>query len=577
MPPPEAERTALGTLATFASYVALSVAWSWPLAVAPAGTVTRHFDLYPSIWLLQRARAAVPGLEHAASAWPVGESLARVDSYVLLALGWLDGGALGGARIAWLVALLGPALGASAAEWAASSAFRVPRPWSWIAGVAWGFSGITATAMLEGHVHHLLNPWFPLLLGCAWSAQEGRGPQWALGAGLFWALSLYTSAYFGVMGFVFLLAVALRAGLERISPASLVAVPAGVAYAWLFASGQRFADAATPQRHELWEMGATTLEGLFGWSEALDLRFHSLSAPVGWTVFWLLLLAPFVLRGRRGWKMLFGLALLALLLTLGRTIRATPEHEGWASPVRLALGLPGIEWFRFPLRFAWLYALCGGVVAARVAAELATGRRLLGVGLLVLCAGDAIVGTGLPWRLRQAPAGIPSAYAAAPEGRAVLDLYAPAGDYTRMELELWARALSCRYQAEHGRPILEVCIGTDVESPREVVTAWVSGHLLAPQPEVDAIVATLGRLGVGAVALHADVYRPSDRVAMEAALTVALGQPAAESRDAGEHVLLWAVPEVDVADWDGAWNAIRAGASPVVSSAGRRTRGWPSP
>lgn len=566
MPPPEAERSPLGTLATFLSFVALSVVWSWPLAVAPAGSVTRHFDLYPAIWLIERARAALPALEHAASAWPVGESLARVDSYVLLGIGILDGGALGGARIAWLVALLGPAIGASAAEWAACCAFRVPRPWSWIAGVAWGFSGITATAMLEGHVHHLLNPWFPLLLGCAWRAQEGAGPRWALAAGLFWALSLYTSAYFGVMGFVFLLAVVLRAGLERILPAAAIAIPAGAAYAWLFASGHRFADAATPQRHLLWEMGATTLEGLFGWSEALDLRYHSLSAPVGWTVFWLLLFAPFALRGRRGWKMLFGLALFALLLTLGRTIRATPEHEGWASPVRLALGLPGIEWFRFPLRFAWLYALCGGVVAARVAAEIAPGRRWLGAGLLVLCAGDAIVGTGLPVRLRQAPAGIPSAYASAPEGRAVLDLYPPAADYTRMELELWARALACRYQAEHGRPILEVCIGTDVESPREVVTDWLSQRLLAPNPDVDAIIADLGRLGVGAVALHADVYRPSDRVAMEAALTVALGQPAADSRDAGEHVLLWSVPEVADADPAATWRAIRAGARQVLSS-----------
>jgi hypothetical protein len=67
----------------------------------------------------------------------------------------------------------------------------------------------------------------------------------------------------------------------------------------------------------------------------------------------------------------------------------------------------------------------------------------------------------------------------------------------------------------------------------------------------------LGMLGVGAVALHADWYRPGDRDALQKGLETVLGIPAGESTDGGEHLLVWTVPAVDNADPEQAWDAIR--------------------
>lgn len=541
----------MGAAARAASYLAVSVAFSWPLGAFPADrVVTRHFDLYPSAWLVSEGRDAFPTLHHAASGWPVGESLARADSYVLLLIGWLFGGLFSGPVLVSLVALLGPVASALAAEWCAHRAFAVPRPWSWLAGCAYGFSGIAATAMLEGHVAHLLNPWLPLLLGAAWRANEDAPWPSAMAAGAWWALGLFTSAYFGVIGGLFFLAIALRAGLARLLPGMLaVAVPTGLLYLWLFAHGDRFADSQGPLPELVWGMGATTLGGLAGWGDALDLGAHSIAAPVGFATLWLMGLAPVVLRGRPGWRTLWVLALGALLLALGRDIRLAMEDAGVVSPVAWLATLPGVGWFRFPARFAWIWALCGGIVGARVAAELARGApRWLVAPLFALVVGDAVIGTGLPWRLRAQVAGAPSAYDAAPPGRAVLDLYAPAWDRSSMELELWARALACYYQGQHGRPILEVCIGTQVDSPREVVGDWLAAALLVPEPDAVAILDRLQRLGVGAVVLHADVYRESDAALLTGALGRVMGPPGADTRDGGEHVLLWVVPEGAAAD-----------------------------
>jgi hypothetical protein len=551
-----------GTLLVFASYLAISVAFTWPLArFDPGVLVTRHFDLYPSIWLMERARVVFPRLHDAATAWPFGENLARVDSYLLLLLGWLDAGTLGAQRLASLVALLGPAIGALAAERCASRAFGVRRPWSWIAGCAYGFSGINATALLEGHIHHVLNPWLPLLLETAWTANEGED-RWKPGiaAGIFWTLALYTTAYAGVMGAVLLLVVILRGGLERLLPGMLlVAIPSGAFYLWLFSSGDRWTDGYPTEPWMVWRMGSLTLGGLAGWSDAFDERTHSLSAPVGFTTFWLMLFAPLILRKERGWRTLVGISLIALFLAMGRSIRLGLLGGAWWSPTAILMGVPQLEWFRFPARLARIYALCGGVVAARVADTLARGLGTRWVApTLAMCVADAIVGTGLPWRLRSQIATVPSAYDAAPEGRAVLDLYAPSLDRSGVEVEMWSRVLSCYYQAHHQRPILEVCIGTQINSPREVVSDWLSLRLLSADEDMDADRSLLAALGVGAVALHADLYRPSDRRAMIAALTRMLGEPAADTTDGGEHVVLFTVPAPAATDPPSAWEMIRA-------------------
>ena len=511
--------------------------------------VTRHFDLYPTAWLMARAPETWPSLWHAESAWPVGESLARVDSYVLLGLGWLLRPVMSGLAVAQLVAWIGPALGAFAAERAARRVMGVARPASLLAGIAFGFAGVAGTAVLEGHVYHLLDPWLPLLITELWGAPpaEGRAAfRSGARAGLWWALALWTTAYFGILA-TLLVVVAIARGLvngggeivsgvvTRLAGAATVAGPMGLAYVALFSQGGAFVGSGDDPAGT-WKAGAATLGGLAGWSDALDVHLHSIGAPVGFTTFTLLVLAPVVLARRPNWRTLSLVAFVGLVLALGRDLRVYLEPEGMWWPGAWVAELPGTAWFRFPVRFTWLYALGGGLVAARVLGTL--GERL-------------------PLRLRSQLATVPSAYTHAPEGRPVLDLFAPAVDGSSVEVELWVRALGCYYQSVHARPILEVCIGTDVDSPRERVGRWLMAGLMDARADQAVLATRVGHLGLGAVALHADGFRAGDRQVLVNAMTALWGAPF-QSDDGGAGVLLWVMPAASGADPMAEWTRIAA-------------------
>jgi len=545
--------------AIFALYAALATAWSWPMARLRADTlVTLHFDLYPTVWLLERAPRVLPELWHAESAWPDGESLARVDSYVILVLAWVLRPVLGGAQVAALVGWLGPAVGAWAAERVAHRTFGIPRPASLLAGLSFGFAGIAATAVLEGHVYHLLAPWLPLLLGDLWGASpEPPRAAWIRGAraGLWWALCLWTTAYFGILGAALIAVAAGRdALLARGAPVEgtvrrwagllAVALPAGLAYIALFARGGAWAGSGDDPT-TVWRTGAVTLAGLLGWTPEADAYRHSNGAPLGFVVAGLVVLAPAVLSGRRGWRTLAAVAVGAVVLALGRELRVHLEDDGTWWPGAWVASLPGARWFRFPVRLTWLWALCGGIVAARTLARLTEGEdgrgyRWTTLVTLLLALGDIAVGQATPLRLRARAAPLPSAYLAAPEGRPVLDVFAPPADGANVEAEMWVRALGCYYQSMHGRPTLEVCIGTDVQSPREREAEALLDGLLARTPDPDAVDARVRTLGVGAVALHADGFRPSEHAALESGMTALWGAPV--TAEDGGRVMLWMVP-----------------------------------
>ena len=548
-------------LGVFLSYVVLSAAWSWPTCLLSSDTlVTRQFDLYPAIWLVDRAPEAFPGLYTQLSAWPIGESLTRADSFVLVLIGWVVQGVLPARVVCALVAWLGPAISALAAERCAGDGFGVPRPWSWLAGVVYGFSGVAATACLEGHVYQLLAPGLPLLW---WAWARARTWRGGLLVGLAFAFALYSTAYQGVLALVLIVGLSLadpRRALRLAVGTALVALPAGLWYVRIYGQAGGFGDGELIDPARILVDGTIPVSALAGWSTGMDIAGHSMATPVGWMGFWLLLFAPVALRGEAGWRVPAVLALLALGFALGRLPRWDLGAAGMDLGLDALARMPGLTLFRFPVRGMALYALVAGVVGARVlarAGEVVPRFAAAALGLAVL---DAVVGTGLPWRLGAPPAAIPSAYDAAPEGLAVLDLYGRPADRSGGEMELWARALSCYYQTGHRRPILEVCLGTGVESPRELTDRWLARQLLGGDVAATAA-GDLGALGVGAVAVHADFYRPGDLAALETALEQLLGPPVAESADGGERVVLYAVPSGPAGTMETAWRRVRAGGS----------------
>ncbi len=534
-------------VAVFGAYLALWTAVSWPLAAVPIlgdRVVTRQFDLYPSMWLVDAAPGTFPRMISMGSAWPFHELLTRVDSYVLLMIGWVNHGFLSGATVCALVAWLGVPISAFVAERCAGDGFNVDRPWSLIAGLCYGFSGVAATALLEGHVFHLLNPWLPLMWWGWQRALTADGVRSGLVVGVGFAGALYTSAYFGVFGLILLVFLAVDAPrvAQRVAPGvAAVALPVGLYYLWLFHLSSRFQDADATSSAYYLRMGTVAASDLLGWAQGADVSAHSLTGAL--PLMGIPLALGVVATGRRTRAMPLFLALFGILCALGRTWHLDPGDAGLDLPVDRFL-FPALAFFRFPVRALWLTGLAIGVQAARTLGATAARAPWLSRGALLLAGVDAIVGPGLPWRTSVAVAGLPSAYNAAPAGQAVLDLWAQPADHSSGDIAMWSRNLTCYYAGLHHRPTPEVCIGTGVRSPREVLDGWLTQHVLA-DPADQGAAWTLTQLGIGAVAVHLDLYREGDAASLRQGLETLLGPPLAESTDAGDHLVVYGVPAGD--------------------------------
>lgn len=562
-PPIASWRTspALGHLAVFGAYWALWTAVSWPLALVPFGgrLATRQFDLYASAWLVDTAPSAFPDMVSTASAWPLHELLSRADSYVLLLLGWLNMGILPGATVCALVGWLGVPVSAWFAERCAGDGFGVPRPWSLVAGLCYAFSGIVATALLEGHVYQLLNPWLPMLWWGWQRAGRGDGVRPGVVVGVAFAGALFTTAYFGVFAIALLGMLALDQPriARRIAPAvAAIALPAGLYYTWLFRISSRFQDTDASSAQYFLRMGTVSVAQLIGWDPAADIGSHSLTGAL--PMMGLPLAIGVIACTRKSRALPLGLAAVAILCALGRTWHWDAGDAGLDLPVDQLL-FPQLAYFRFPVRALWLATLIIGVQAARTLGTLGPRAPRLAAGALVLALLDAVVGPGLPWRMAAPIAGLPSGYLALPEGRAVLDLWAQPADRSSGEMEMWSRNLTCYYAGQHGRPTPEVCIGTGVRSPREILDAWVTQRALAGD-HAEEIATTLADLGYGGVVVHADVYRPGDVTSLDDGLAAALGPAAADTADGGEHIVVFTVaePETPVAPTV-AWKRVLGG------------------
>jgi hypothetical protein len=319
--------------------------------------------------------------------------------------------------------------------------------------------------------------------------------------------------------------------------AFLPAAPAAAWYLWLFSLGTAWKDNA-PTAAAL-QTGGSTLQTLLHVPPEVDLGGHSIGAPLAFCSFWLWALAPFVLPA--GWRTLWGLALLTLLLSFGAWFRVYPGGPGVASPMAwMAVWLPALSLFRFPIRLLWLFHLLSGILASRVLAERWT-RGALWVPVALL---DLLGSSGMPGRQGWGIASLPSAYRALPDDRPVLEVYGEVLDPSSGEMEMRVRALGCYDQTLHGKPIPEVCIGTALQSPREIMDRWLMRQLSEKDVDPAAVVGVLEKGGVGAVALHLDTLRPSDAKFLFDRLEGALGPPLSESKDAGERLQIFSLSDV---------------------------------
>lgn len=536
---------------TPAAYSVLALAWLWP-APFSGELLGRRADALGTVWFVSAAGRLLPWLHDPLTGWPLGADYTRPDSWTLLVAGAL-GGALSPTRLVGLVAVFGVVASAWAAE-AFSRSLGAKAPWSLLAGLAYAFSGLAATAWIEGYPYHLADPWLPLC-GLAWMRAVGREgtPRDGLLAAAAFALALATSAWHGLAAAVLvvgLLAGARAAGVVSRRPVAAAGAAVGllaVVYAAAFFS-HASADAVPP----------TGMGGLSTVSERLLL--HTAPAPsvdidgrsqTAWfssVMLGCFLVSPVV--ARRDWRVraLFITAAAALFLaviplpwdTMAEFVPVS--RAGALASLRAAFG-------RFPERLGWTWVLAGGVIAGRVATELHERAGRAAWPLLVIAVVEVFAGPRLPWRQLVSPGGAPSAYNAATGP--VFDLW-PTDLAPEPGWDLRVTNTDCFYQAGHRRPTGELCLlSPGVESPRARLTATVTSALLAGEAEV--VRTQLAGFGYTTLALHPDVFRPSDRTRLVATLAELDAAPA-ESMDMGDHVVAYAISDAaDVTTARSAW------------------------
>ncbi len=559
-------RTGATLAGVAAFYLAVTVLFSWPTALfKPEVFYTRQFDLYGVLWMISHAREVLVERVVNSTNWPLGENATRPDAYLLMLVALLTRGLVSPLVLVSLFVLLGPVAGALAAERCASQGFQVRRPWSLLAGLAYGFNGLASTAWLEGHIYFLFNPWLPLLLlALVRATQRGAPDREAVKAGLYWILALATSAYIGIMASCLVVGMAIRAAvvarddrrlIRRLFLLAGTILPFGIWYVALFltGSGQRAPD--------LWESsttGSATLAGLASWWPGVDGKTcHSIATPIGFVTLSLGAMAPVLLKRYRGWRTLLVISAGAVLVSLGPLVSPGLGLDSQLpAPLALLAGTPLMTYLHFPVRFLWLTYLCGGMLAARAADELARRAGTLATSPLILMAVvDAVLVTGAPLRAEGVLATVPSAYNAAPRDLAVLDLFAGQAPPVS-EINMRVTKLTAYYHTVHGRPILAAALPARGRNCRDRVSEWLiekltdmaSANDTQVRRELRNLETTLADLGVGAVAVHTDLFPQSTLPEILQNLRAALGPPAAVSRDGGETLVLFVLRKRSTAD-----------------------------
>lgn len=407
--------------------------------------------------------------------------------------------------------------------------------------------------ILEGYAFNVLNPWLPAMALYTMRAlsEAGRPRDGLLGAAM-WLLALLTTAYAGITASLVLVGLLLGQGraLRRPSRPILTLLGgvllSGTIFVLAYALAPAEAHRASPDAQSSIAMmttGSSRLVTLFWRTPTADLAVHSQGALIGATSFLLSLFLP-LLPGRapRGARRLVAIGLALTLLSLGPVMRLYISGPGMPWLLHPLAEAGAGAWLRFPDRLVLGATLAFGVAGALLLTAVGRHRpRLAGV-LLGAALLDAVVGAGLPLRSRPGTWSVPSAYLAAPEGRAVLDLWPHFVGYNREhEVRLSRRAVG--YAALHGRPVLTDALNVSpVEDHRRPVADWVMGWALSGAHGNGIVPLRLDAIGIGAVALHVPFFMDGTREQLYQGLRLVLGEPSAWSVDHGAYVILWTIP-----------------------------------
>ncbi|MEC7986067.1 MAG: hypothetical protein VX278_12965, partial [Myxococcota bacterium] len=330
-------------------FLLMSLGWNGTALFRP-GVPGLHFDTLGTYWFMSRAQEWSWFVDPL-TAWPEGANYGQLDSFVLYGLvhmlGWLSAEYLFKG-----ILLVAPIVSA----WAASrfaEELGAKRPWSWIAGIAYGFNGLAAATVLEGHVYHLLQPWLPLCAMWWWKTLCHGTKKDAVLAAIFWGLCLLTSAYIGLSASLVIFAFWIgHKGWKQPQSFWGLGVILGIflLYFSLYRSSPGMSDG---RDFNSMMVGALNLGNFFGHRPMIDHSLHSQALGVLAIPLFLAVHAFDILPRRSGRRVLWGTAFLSLSFAFGSFVTLDSLQPIFPLPLFFLGDVPLLGSIGFPIRLAW--------------------------------------------------------------------------------------------------------------------------------------------------------------------------------------------------------------------------------
>lgn len=440
-------------------FVILSILWvGWNEGLAGV-----QYDALGTYWFADRA-STWNSLFDSHTNWPTGAEYKRLDSFVFFVVSilfqWLP-------TSTWLPLFSITAITLSG--WAASHLAQelgATRQASWLAGVTFIFHGLSASALLEGHVYHLLLPWLPICILFAWRATKTqKNIRNSLYTALFWFLCLLTSAYLGLATTIALAIIwIVRKGWTIKSTYAGIGciIVLSAFYMLLYTDGQAVSsgrDAASMM------VGSVNLSNFLGFTPQVDRELHAQSLGILAVPLFLALGAHRYTYKRQDTHIMWFVALIVLCFAFGCFVSLASVTPIFPMPLLWLSELPLFRSIGFPIRLSWPFLLFIGVLASLTASKI----RYVHV-IIIWCVAEIFLSNQYQTRQQEVPYTLPDVYQNT--NGASLELYpiTPSGNQ-HSDLPMWYSAYSCFFQTMHHQPIAENCVSTISSSHTRVPVA----------------------------------------------------------------------------------------------------------
>ena len=337
------------------------------------GLPAKYHDSLGTFWLIAQAHTW-DGFIDINTEFPVGADYSSLDSYLLWFMAFIF-------RFipplffykSWLI--LSPALSAwGASFW--SKDWGATAPFSWIAGLGFGFSGLMANAIFEGQIYQTLLLWLPLA-GCVWwRFLSGMGRMYLGFTVIFLTLCLFSSSYIGASCLILLFGLWLGGKAWTKFPffgLLIITCPIFALHYYLMtASSMHIAKLSSKM-----SIGSISLVNFWGATPEMFREGHAIELGVLLVPLLLALQLRHAESEEKPWMPLGVVALLSLLIGFGPSLTFSNTEMLFPLPTSWFLQLPVLSSLSFPIRLAQPFLLVTSITGAVILSRMVQRRRWL--------------------------------------------------------------------------------------------------------------------------------------------------------------------------------------------------------